>query len=77
MVGTSLILFAVATVFMRNQVKPIRRLAMAADNFGKGRDVWNFKPEGASEVRRAASAFLAMRDRIGRQDASSIGNVER
>lgn len=67
MVGTSLILFAVATVFMRNQVKPIRRLAMAADNFGKGRDVWNFKPEGASEVRRAASAFLAMRDRIVRQ----------
>ncbi len=67
MVGSSLILFAVATVFMRNQVKPIRRLAEAADEFGKGRDVPKFKPEGASEVRLAATAFIAMRDRIARQ----------
>ena len=67
MVGISLILFAVATVFMRNQVKPIRRLAEAADDFGKGRDVSGFKPEGAVEVRRAAIAFMAMRERIARQ----------
>ena len=67
MVGTSLLLFALATIFMRNQVKPIRRLAIAADNFGKGRDVPSFKPEGAKEVRQAASAFLAMRERILRQ----------
>lgn len=67
MVGTSLILFGVATIFMRNQVKPIRRLAIAADNFGKGREVASFKPEGAKEVRQAASAFLAMRERIQRQ----------
>ncbi len=67
MVGTALILFGVATIFMRNQVKPIRRLAIAADNFGKGRDVTRFKPEGAREVRQAASAFLAMRERIIRQ----------
>ena len=52
---------------MRNQVKPIRRLAIAADNFGKGRDVSNFKPEGASEVRQAGSAFLIMQERIVRQ----------
>ena len=67
MVGTSLILFAVATIFMRNQVKPIRRLADAAENFGKGRDVSTFKPEGAAEVRQAALAFMAMRERIVRQ----------
>lgn len=67
MVGTSMIVFGVATIFMRNQVKPIRRLAAAADNFGKGRDVQRFKPEGASEVRQAATAFLAMRQRIMRQ----------
>jgi len=67
MVGTSLILFGVATIFMRNQVKPIRRLAMAAEDFGKGRDVSNFKPEGAAEVRQAAAEFLDMRDRISRQ----------
>ena len=67
MVGSSMILFAVATIFMRNQVKPIRRLAEAADDFGKGRDAPNFKPEGATEVRQAAAAFIAMRDRIALQ----------
>ena len=67
MVLTSLVLFVIAMIFMRNQVRPIRRLAIAAENFGKGRDVSNFKPEGAVEVRQAASAFLAMRDRITRQ----------
>ena len=67
MVGTSMILFGVATIFMRNQVKPIRRLAAAADELGKGRDAPNFKPEGAREIRQAAAAFIAMRDRIQRQ----------
>jgi two-component system osmolarity sensor histidine kinase EnvZ len=64
MMGTSLILFGVATIFMRNQVKPIRRLARAAEDFGKGREADNFKPEGAAEVRQAATAFIAMRERI-------------
>jgi two-component system osmolarity sensor histidine kinase EnvZ len=64
MVGTSLLLFAIATMFMRNQVKPIRRLAAAVDNFGKGRDVPDFRPEGAMEIRRAAAAFERMRGRI-------------
>ena len=67
MVGTSMILFGVAVIFMRNQVRPIRRLAAAADEFGKGRDAPRFKPEGATEVRQAASAFISMRDRIQRQ----------
>lgn len=67
MVGTSLVLFAVATLFMRNQVKPVRRLAEAADSFGKGHDVPDFKPEGAAEVRMAAAAFKLMRARIERQ----------
>ncbi len=62
MVGTSLVLFAVATLFMRNQVRPIRRLARAMDLFGKGREVADFKPAGAAEVRQAAAAFNAMRD---------------
>jgi len=67
MVGTSLILLGVATIFMRNQIRPIRRLAQAADDFGKGRDAPTFKPEGAREVRQAAKAFIAMRERIRRQ----------
>ncbi len=67
MVGTSLVLLAIAIVFLRNQIRPIRRLARAADDFGKGRDVGDFKPEGATEVRQAAAAFLRMRQRIRRQ----------
>jgi two-component system osmolarity sensor histidine kinase EnvZ len=67
MLGSSIILFGAALLFMRNQVKPIRRLAIAADGFGKGREVPDFKPEGATEVRQAAAAFIRMRDRIRRQ----------
>ncbi len=66
MVGSSLILLTVAILFLRNQVRPIERLARAADAFGKGRAVPDFKPYGAAEVRRAAQAFLTMRDRIER-----------
>lgn len=65
--GLSLILLAIAIAFMRNQIRPIRKLAVAAERFGKGRDVPNFKPEGAIEVRQAARAFLEMRERIKRQ----------
>jgi len=67
MVGSASVLFAVAILFMRNQIRPIKRLAAAADALGKGRDVANFKMEGATEVRQAASAFLLMRERIQRQ----------
>ncbi|MDB5364019.1 MAG: ATPase [Rhodospirillales bacterium] len=67
MVGTALITFALATRFLRNQVRSLRRLANAAEAFGKGRDVPNFKPEGATEVRQAAAAFLIMRERLQRQ----------
>jgi two-component system osmolarity sensor histidine kinase EnvZ len=67
MVGASVILFLVAFHFMRNQVKPIRHLARAAESFGRGLDVEGFKPEGATEVRQASHAFLRMRERIKRQ----------
>ena len=67
MVGSSVVLFFVATFFMRNQVRPIRRLAKAAESFGRGIDVPGFKPQGAAEVRLAARAFLQMRERIRRQ----------
>jgi two-component system osmolarity sensor histidine kinase EnvZ len=65
-VGSSLIFLAIASVFMRNQVRPIRRLAEAAEEFGKGRDVSDFRPAGAAEVRQAAAAFIVMRERIRR-----------
>ncbi|MBN9544382.1 MAG: HAMP domain-containing protein [Alphaproteobacteria bacterium] len=66
MVGSALILLAVAILFLRNQVRPIERLARAAEMFGKGRPVPDFKPYGATEVRRAAQAFITMRERIER-----------
>lgn len=67
MVGTSLVLLFVAVLFLRNQIRPIQRLAAAAEAFGKGRDLGDFKPKGAREVRAASLAFLRMRDRIERQ----------
>jgi two-component system osmolarity sensor histidine kinase EnvZ len=66
MVGISLLLIAVAVGFQRNQVRPIEKLARAAESFGKGRAVPDFKPYGATEVRRAAQAFITMRERIER-----------
>jgi two-component system, OmpR family, osmolarity sensor histidine kinase EnvZ len=67
MIGSSLILLAVAALFLRNQVKSLRRLAAAAEGFGKGRPVAFTKIEGALEVRQAGAAFMQMRDRIQRQ----------
>ena len=65
MVGTSVILLTVAILFLRNQIRPILRLAEAADAFGKGRRIPDdFRPRGAREVRQAAQAFIEMRDRI-------------
>ena len=68
MIGSSIILLAIAILFMRNQLRPIRRLAVVAERFGRGLDVpSSFKPEGAREVRQAAQAFLDMHERVKRQ----------
>ncbi len=66
MVVTSLTVLTIAILFLRNQIRPIVRLADAAEAFGKGRDAPNFRPRGAREVRRAAAAFLEMKARIER-----------
>lgn len=65
-VGSSLLLFGVAALFMKNQVRAIRRLAEAADAFGRGRDLGPMKPEGAAEARQAAIAYNSMQSRIRR-----------
>jgi two-component system osmolarity sensor histidine kinase EnvZ len=67
MVVTALVLTSFAILFLRNQIKPIQRLAKAAEAFGRGRPVNDFVPQGAREVRRASQAFIAMRRRIERQ----------
>ncbi|WP_411288553.1 ATP-binding protein [Phenylobacterium sp.] len=66
MTVATVLLTAIAILFIRNQVRAIERLANAAEAFGRGADVPAFKPHGAKEVRRAASAFLDMRSRIQR-----------
>ncbi len=66
MVATSLVVLAIAIAFLRNQIRPIVRLADAAEAFGKGREPQNFRPRGAREVRRAAAAFLEMKGRVER-----------
>ena len=64
--GATLLLSAVAVLFIRNQVRAIERLAAAAEAFGRGVEVPNFRPHGAAEVRQAASAFIDMKSRIQR-----------
>ena len=67
MVGTSILLFLVAVLFLRIQVRSIAELAQVAEDFGKGIDNKDFKPYGSSEVRKAALAFIKMKERIQRQ----------
>lgn len=66
MTVATVLLTAIAILFIRNQVRAIERLASAAEAFGRGADVAAFKPHGAKEVRAAATAFLDMRSRIQR-----------
>ena len=65
MIGASLVLLGVAVAFLRNQIRPILRLATAAEDFGKGREL-EFRPQGAREVRQATYAFFEMKRRIER-----------
>ncbi len=65
MAGAAFVLIVVAVLFLRNQIKPIRRLAVAAEAFGKGRDA-AFRPSGAREVRQAGLAFVEMKRRLER-----------
>ncbi|MGB3555942.1 MAG: ATP-binding protein [Jannaschia sp.] len=65
MVGTAVLMTLISFLFMRGQIRPIRRLANAAEAFGRGQDV-SYWPSGATEVRAAGTAFLDMRARIER-----------
>ncbi|WP_425090823.1 ATP-binding protein [Tropicimonas sp. S265A] len=66
MIFVGALMTLVAYIFLRNQLRPIAKLATVAEAFGKGR-VEEFRPRGAVEVRAAGHAFLAMRARIERQ----------
>lgn len=64
--GSAVLLFGIAALFMRIQVRALRRLALAAEDFGLGRDGPLIRPEGATEVRQAGAAFNRMQERIRR-----------
>jgi two-component system osmolarity sensor histidine kinase EnvZ len=66
MLLSSLILLSIAVVFLRKQITPIVELARAAKSFGMGREVTDFRPRGAREVRQAGLAFVDMKSRIAR-----------
>lgn len=72
MIGSSVVLFTVATIFMRRQTKPVGQLAYAAEEYGKGRDYNDFQISGASEVQKVGLAFRRMRDRIKRQTVQRV-----
>lgn len=64
--AAAVLLLTISILFLRGQVRPIRRLAEASEAFGNGVEKF-YKAEGAREVRRAGNAFLVMRERIKRQ----------
>lgn len=60
-ISSAIILLIIAFIFLKNQIRPIKRLAMAAEQFGRGIDTNTFTPEGALEVRMAGKAFCNMK----------------
>lgn len=64
-IGLGLLMVIISYLFLRNQLRPIKRLSYAAEAFGKGRHL-PYRPSGAYEVRSAGNAFLEMRARIER-----------
>ena len=78
MVGTSLVLMAIAILFLRNQIRPILHLADGGGGFRQGpRRRTNFRPRGAREVRQAAAAFIEMRERIERAIEQRTDDADR
>ncbi|MDY6407155.1 MAG: ATP-binding protein [Pseudomonadota bacterium] len=71
--GFSVILFWIAFLFMKNQIRSIERLSQAAESFGRGQTVNSFKPSGAQEVKQAGQSFIQMRNRIQRYLSERTG----
>ena len=60
------LLISIAMIFLKNQTRPITKLAKAAERFGRGENIDEFRPSGALEIRRAGYEFDKMRKRITR-----------
>lgn len=65
-IGATFLLTTVSLIFIRNQVRPIERLADEMGEFGRTMEINEYRPRGAREVRKAAAAFMTMRDRLKR-----------
>lgn len=63
---SSIVFMAIAVLFMRNQVRPLRKLVHEVEKFGKGGEQRRFRPSGSFEVRQLTRAFSDMRERINR-----------
>jgi len=66
-IGTSLLSLFIAALFMRNQLRPLRDLTLSTEELGKGRDIPDFQPRGAYEIRKVGLAFNTMKNSIKRQ----------
>ena len=62
----AIIMVLISLIFLKNQTRPITNLARAAEKFGKGEEIEEFKPSGALEIRQAGHEFDKMRKRIQR-----------
>ena len=62
----ALIMVFISIIFLKNQTRPISKLAQVAEKFGKGEEIEEFKPSGATEIRQAGFEFDKMRKRINR-----------
>ena len=60
----AMLMIAVAIIFLKNQTRPITKLAQASERFGRGEDIEEFRPSGALEIRKAGLEFEKMRKRI-------------
>ncbi len=60
----AIIMIIISLIFLKNQTRPITNLARAAERFGKGEKIEEFKPSGALEIRQAGHEFDKMRKRI-------------
>mgnify|MGYP007000065449 len=60
----AILMIAIAIIFLKNQTRPIIKLAEASERFGRGEDIDEFRPSGALEIRKAGLEFEKMRNRI-------------
>ncbi len=62
----AILMITIAIIFLKNQTRPIIKLAEASERFGRGEEVEEFRPSGALEIRKAGLEFNKMRERIMR-----------